>query len=212
MGHMGDRVEVFEDDRNRSNRGLILVVSQPWNKQLQGQRISVSASKCFRQPGGVDADIDCKARRLGDDHHGARSDDLIAQLRRLTRETGTLLAIDETHTQVVGPGGLTAQWGLRPDLITIGNNSVAVIAQSIGGGGGYGGIAISTAVGGTNANADVTVGETSIGMEYEITDAGATAGTATVYARGTSVAVLVDYATMQKVRVPDAVRAAIAAL
>ena len=56
------------------------------------------------------------------------------------------------------------------------------------------------------------VGETSIGMEYEVTDAGATAGTATVYARGTSVAVLVDYATMQKVRVPDAVRAAIAAL
>ena len=31
-------------------------------------------------------------------------------LRRITRETGTLLALDETHTQVVGPGGLTAQW------------------------------------------------------------------------------------------------------
>ena len=45
-----------------------------------------------------------------------------AELRRLTRETGTLLAIDETHTQVVGPGGLTAQWGLRPDLITIGKS------------------------------------------------------------------------------------------
>jgi acyl-CoA thioester hydrolase len=56
------------------------------------------------------------------------------------------------------------------------------------------------------------VGETSIGMEYEVTDAGATGGTATVYARGTSVAVLVDYRSMQKVRVPDAVRAAIAAL
>ena len=45
-----------------------------------------------------------------------------AELRRLTRETGTLLAIDETHTQVVGPGGLTVQWGLRPDLITIGKS------------------------------------------------------------------------------------------
>lgn len=57
------------------------------------------------------------------------------------------------------------------------------------------------------------VGETSIGMEYEVTDANATAETtATVYARGTSVAVLVDYRSMQKVRVPDAVRAAIAAL
>jgi len=31
-------------------------------------------------------------------------------LRRLTRATGTLLAYDETHTQVVGPGGLTRRW------------------------------------------------------------------------------------------------------
>ena len=49
-----------------------------------------------------------------------------AQLRAVTRETGTLLAHDETHTQVVGPGGLTAMWDLRPDLVTIG--------KSIGGG------------------------------------------------------------------------------
>jgi len=44
------------------------------------------------------------------------------EVRRITRETGTLLAMDETHTQVVGPGGLTAQWGLRPDLVTIGKS------------------------------------------------------------------------------------------
>jgi glutamate-1-semialdehyde 2,1-aminomutase len=44
------------------------------------------------------------------------------ELRRITRETGTLLAIDETHTQVVGPGGLTAEWGLWPDLVTIGKS------------------------------------------------------------------------------------------
>ena len=44
------------------------------------------------------------------------------ELRRITRETGTLLAIDETHTQVVGPGGLTAQWGLRSDFVTIGKS------------------------------------------------------------------------------------------
>jgi glutamate-1-semialdehyde aminotransferase len=43
-------------------------------------------------------------------------------LRRLTRETGTLLAIDETHSQVVGPGGLTARWGLEPDLVTCGKS------------------------------------------------------------------------------------------
>jgi glutamate-1-semialdehyde aminotransferase len=43
-------------------------------------------------------------------------------LRRLTRETGTLLALDETHTQVVGPGGLTRWWKLEPDLVTSGKS------------------------------------------------------------------------------------------
>jgi glutamate-1-semialdehyde 2,1-aminomutase len=41
-------------------------------------------------------------------------------LRDLTRETGTLLAIDETHTLCCGPGGYTAAHGLEPDLLTIG--------------------------------------------------------------------------------------------
>ena len=42
------------------------------------------------------------------------------ELRRLTRETGTLLVIDETHTICAGPGGATAAWGLQPDMLTIG--------------------------------------------------------------------------------------------
>jgi glutamate-1-semialdehyde 2,1-aminomutase len=41
-------------------------------------------------------------------------------LRRLTREHGTLLIIDETHTISAGPGGCTREWGLEPDLFTIG--------------------------------------------------------------------------------------------
>ncbi|HSD76890.1 MAG TPA: aspartate aminotransferase family protein [Solirubrobacteraceae bacterium] len=41
-------------------------------------------------------------------------------LRSLTRETGTLLIIDETHTFSAGPGGCTRAWGLEPDLVTIG--------------------------------------------------------------------------------------------
>ncbi len=48
-----------------------------------------------------------------------------AELRRLTRETRTLLAYDETHTQVVGPGGLTALWGLDPDFVTAGKSIAA---------------------------------------------------------------------------------------
>jgi glutamate-1-semialdehyde 2,1-aminomutase len=43
-------------------------------------------------------------------------------LRALTRAHGTLLAIDETHTQIVGPGGLTAEWGLAPDIVTCGKS------------------------------------------------------------------------------------------
>ncbi len=41
-------------------------------------------------------------------------------LRALTRRRGTLLVIDEAHTLVCGPGGLTARLGLEPDVITLG--------------------------------------------------------------------------------------------
>jgi glutamate-1-semialdehyde 2,1-aminomutase len=47
------------------------------------------------------------------------------ELRRVTRETGTLLVLDETHTQVVGPGGLTKMWGLDPDLVAAGKSIAA---------------------------------------------------------------------------------------
>jgi glutamate-1-semialdehyde 2,1-aminomutase len=47
-------------------------------------------------------------------------------LRRITRETGTLLLIDETHTFSAGYGGCTQAWSLEPDLVTIG--------KAIGGG------------------------------------------------------------------------------
>ncbi len=41
-------------------------------------------------------------------------------LRALTREHGTLLIIDETHTFSAGIGGCTRAWGLEPDMLTIG--------------------------------------------------------------------------------------------
>jgi glutamate-1-semialdehyde 2,1-aminomutase len=41
-------------------------------------------------------------------------------LREATRETGTLLIIDETHTLCAGPGGYTAAHRLEPDLLTVG--------------------------------------------------------------------------------------------
>jgi len=41
-------------------------------------------------------------------------------VRGLTRDTATLLAIDETHTICCGPGGFTRADGLRPDVVTVG--------------------------------------------------------------------------------------------
>jgi glutamate-1-semialdehyde 2,1-aminomutase len=50
----------------------------------------------------------------------------LAGVRALTREHGTYLINDETHTFSAGPGGATAAWGLEPDAVTIG--------KAIGGG------------------------------------------------------------------------------
>ena len=41
-------------------------------------------------------------------------------LREITRATGTLLVIDETHTMSSGPGGYTAEYGLEPDALVLG--------------------------------------------------------------------------------------------
>ncbi len=41
-------------------------------------------------------------------------------LREITRRTGTLLIIDETHTICCGPGGYTAAHDLEPDILTLG--------------------------------------------------------------------------------------------
>jgi glutamate-1-semialdehyde aminotransferase len=43
-------------------------------------------------------------------------------LREKTRRHGTLLAIDETHTLVTSHGGLTTEWGLDPDFLTVGKS------------------------------------------------------------------------------------------
>ena len=42
------------------------------------------------------------------------------ELRRITRKTGTLLIIDETHTICTGPSGYTGEYGLKPDMLTLG--------------------------------------------------------------------------------------------
>jgi len=41
-------------------------------------------------------------------------------VQALAKKYGVLLIIDETHTISVGPGGMTAERGLKPDFLTIG--------------------------------------------------------------------------------------------
>ena len=52
------------------------------------------------------------------------------RLREITRRTGTLLVIDETHTICAGPGGATRAWGLDPDLLVIGKPIAGGVAAA----------------------------------------------------------------------------------
>ena len=54
------------------------------------------------------------------------ADGYLKAVEKLAEEFGAKLIIDETHTISVGPGGMTAQLGLKPDFLTIG--------KAIGGG------------------------------------------------------------------------------
>jgi glutamate-1-semialdehyde 2,1-aminomutase len=56
-----------------------------------------------------------------------------AALRRLTRATGTLLLIDETHTISTGPGGYTRAYGLEPDMFVVGKPIAGGIPASVWG-------------------------------------------------------------------------------
>lgn len=55
-------------------------------------------------------------------------------IRELCTKYGTLLLIDETHTISCGPGGYTAEYGLKPDIVTLGKplaSGVPVAAYGI---------------------------------------------------------------------------------
>lgn len=52
-------------------------------------------------------------------------------LRKLTRETGTLLILDETHTICTGPGGYTRAHGLKPDIVTLGKPIASGIPAAV---------------------------------------------------------------------------------
>ncbi|MEU6591788.1 transaminase [Streptomyces sp. NPDC046881] len=101
-------------------------------------------------------------------------------VRELTRQYGTLLINDETHTFSAGPGGCTGAWDLAPDLLTIG--------KAIGGGIPAGAYGLSAelaerllargdldlvdmgGVGGTLAGNALSVAATRATLEHVLTD------------------------------------------
>lgn len=52
-------------------------------------------------------------------------------LRRLTRETGTVLLVDETHTIAMGPKGGTGELDLTPDILVLGKVLAAGIPSAV---------------------------------------------------------------------------------
>ncbi|GFJ95107.1 transaminase [Phytohabitans rumicis] len=97
----------------------------------------------------------------------------LAGVRALTREHGTYLINDETHTFSAGPGGATAAWSLEPDVVTIG--------KAIGGGipiGAYGLSAALSALLSERSDLDLVdmggVGGTLAGNPLSLTAAHAT--------------------------------------
>jgi glutamate-1-semialdehyde 2,1-aminomutase len=108
-------------------------------------------------------------------------DGYLDAVRRLTREHGTLMINDETHTFSAGPGGATRAWGMEPDIVTIG--------KSIAGGIPIGAYGISNelatainaderadiedvgGVGGTLAGNALSLAAARATLEYVLTDA-----------------------------------------
>ena len=57
----------------------------------------------------------------------------LEQVRRATRDTGTLLLIDETHTISTGPRGYTGAYGLEPDIFVLGKPIAGGLPASVWG-------------------------------------------------------------------------------
>jgi glutamate-1-semialdehyde 2,1-aminomutase len=106
----------------------------------------------------------------------------LSAVRELTRQYGTLLINDETHTFSAGPGGCTAAWRLEPDIVTIG--------KSIGGGIACGAFGLSAELAGR-----ILADESA-----DIVDAGGIGGTLA----GNALSVAAMRATLEHVLTDDA--------
>ena len=103
-------------------------------------------------------------------------------LREITRRTGTLLLLDETHTICAGVGGYTRAFGLEPDIVVVG--------KTIGGGVPIGAYGLSRELA---ERVDATI-------EVEDSDVGGIGGTLA----GNAVSLAAARATLEAVLTADA--------
>jgi glutamate-1-semialdehyde 2,1-aminomutase len=96
--------------------------------------------------------------------------------------TGTLMICDETHTLSAGPGGCTAAWDLRPDIVTLG--------KAIAGG---------LPIGGYGVSADVAIRIDAL-EEADLVDVGGVGGTLA----GNALSLAAARATLSEVLTPRA--------
>ena len=138
--------EVIRLAREMTGREIVLVFDGKYHGEGDATLVALEDNEVVREMGGLPHSITGQARVIPFNDFAALEDALapadvavvLAEpamtnvgfllpedgfhdaLRRLTRDVGTLLAIDETHTLVTAYGGLSGAWGLEPDFLTIG--------------------------------------------------------------------------------------------
>ena len=148
----GANAEAIRLARHRTGRALIVVFAGHYHGHLDDTLVTGDETSARPELLGVNAraaadtrvlpfnDLDALERVL--DRGGVAAvitepaltnvgvvmpaDGFLAGVRERTRAHGTLLILDETHTQTAAYGGLTRAWGLDPDVVTLG--------KSLGGG------------------------------------------------------------------------------
>lgn len=143
--------EVIRLARQATGREIVLVFDGKYHGHGDATLVALEGGEVVPEYGGVPTSIPGQARVVGfnDNHALERAlaprdvalvlaepamtnagfilpiEGFHEHLRHLTRDTGTLLALDETHSLVCSYGGLARRWNLEPDFLTLGKSIAA---------------------------------------------------------------------------------------
>lgn len=143
--------EVIRLARQATGREIVLLFDGKYHGHGEATLVALDGGEVAPEYGGVPGSIVGQARVVGFNDVGSLERALSSRdvalvlaepamtnagfilpiegfhqhLRRLTTETGTLLALDETHSLVCSYGGLTRAWDLEPDFLVLGKSIAA---------------------------------------------------------------------------------------